>query len=62
MTYRVLVVNERGVVLLQEFHADSTAATARAQALAKVPGNAVDVQQGDLDREQLFWPNGRRLP
>jgi hypothetical protein len=60
--HRVLLVNERGVVLLQEFHVDSSTAVARAQALAKVPGNVVDVQQGDLDREQLFWPNGRRLP
>ncbi len=62
MVYRVLVVNERGVVLLQEFHNDSTTAMARAQALAKVPGNLVDVQEGALDRDQLFWPKGRRLP
>ncbi len=58
MAHRVLVTDERGVVLLQEFHLDATTAIARGQALSKKPGHVVDVQEGEVDSEQLFWPRG----
>lgn len=61
MVHRVLVTDAQGRVVLQEFHPQATTAVARGQSLAKA-GHVVDVQEGDVDDLQLFWPKGAKRP